>query len=171
MNDREPISVLVLCTGNSCRSVLAEVLFNELGKGRIRAYSAGSKPTGRVNPGALQQLQREGHSVAGLRSKSWLEFSADDAPPIDIVVTVCDSAASESCPIWPGAPVTVHWGIADPAEAPDDVRRAAFEMTYRQLCTRIAQVLELPLASLDSRYWKDALQRIHDAATTQESVN
>lgn len=160
--------ILVLCTGNSCRSILAEVLFNELGRGRVTAYSAGSNPAGEVNPGAIAKLQLEGHPTSGLESKSWDRFSGSNAPVIDIVITVCDSAAGESCPVWNGAPVTVHWGIGDPADASAEDMGAAFDLAYKQLRSRIEQVLELPLESLDIRYRKDSLQRIHDAATVAE---
>jgi len=162
------LRILVLCTGNSCRSILAEVLFNELGQGRVAAYSAGSYPAGVVNPVAVAKIQQEGHSVSGLASKSWDQFSGPNAPAIDIVITVCDSAAGESCPAWCGSPVTVHWGIPDPADASAEEMDAAFDLAYSQLRTRIEQVLELPLESLDIRYRKDALQRIHDAATAQD---
>jgi arsenate reductase len=162
------VHILVLCTGNSCRSILAEVLFNELGRGRVTAYSAGSNPAGEVNPGAIAKLQLEGHSTSGLESKSWDRFAGSNAPVIDIVITVCDSAAGESCPIWNGAPVTVHWGIPDPADASAEDMDAAFDLAYSQLRSRIEQVLELPLESLDIRYRKDSLQRIHDAATAAE---
>ena len=165
------INILVLCTGNSCRSILAEVLFNELGNGRVTAFSAGSRPAGAVNPGALQKLQQEGHSVSGLASKSWDEFSGDAAPSIDIVVTVCDSAAGESCPLWRGAPVTVHWGIPDPADAAPDDAAAAFDLAYQQLRRRIEQTLELPLESFDVRYRKDALQRIHEAESVKDALH
>jgi len=164
------LAVLVLCTGNSCRSILAEVLFNELGRGRIVAYSAGSRPAGAVNPGALAKLAAEAHSTTGLRSKSWDEFSGEDAPRIDVVITVCDSAAGESCPVWHGAPVTVHWGIPDPADAVGEERAAAFDLAYRQLRSRIEQTLELPLESMDARHHKDALQRIHDASNVRERL-
>lgn len=163
------IRILVLCTGNSCRSILAEVLFNELGRDRVEAFSAGSHPAGAVNPGAIAKLQKEGHSTAGLTSKSWAQFSGVDAPAIDFVVTVCDSAAGESCPVWSGSPVTVHWGIPDPANAAEAERNAAFDLAYEQLRVRIEQTLELPLESLDVRYRKDALQRIHDASVVRES--
>ena len=165
----KPISILVLCTGNSCRSILAEVLLNDLGGTRIAAYSAGSHPAGQVNPGAIQKLQQEGHTTAGLSSKSWDEFSGPDAVSIDIVITVCDSAAGESCPLWPGAPVQVHWGIPDPAHATGNAAAPAFDLAYRQLRTRIEQLLEVPLESMDRRQWKDALQRIHEAAQQRES--
>jgi len=161
--------ILVLCTGNSCRSILAEVLFNELGQGRVTAYSAGSSPAGAVNPGAIVKLQQEGHSTSGLQSKSWDQFTGPDAPAIDIVITVCDNAAGESCPVLNGVPVTVHWGIPDPADASAEQSDAAFDLAYTQLRGRIEQVLELPLESLDIRYRKDALQRIHDAATAREA--
>lgn len=169
MNEEETqLSILVLCTGNSCRSILAEVLLNDLGAGRVAACSAGSQPNGDVNQGALRKLQQEGHETAGLSSKSWDEFSGPGAPQIDIVITVCDSAAGESCPLWPGAPVKVHWGIPDPAHAVGDAVAPAFEVAYRQLRTRIEQLLEVPLESMDRRHWKDALQRIHEAAQQRE---
>jgi arsenate reductase len=149
------INVLVLCTGNSARSILGEVLMNELGRGRLRAFSAGSHPVGEVNPGALRKLEQEGHSVAGLASKSWDRFSGPDAPPIDIVVTVCDNAAGESCPLWNGAPVTVHWGIPDPAADGD------FDAAYARLRGRVEAMLALPLEELDAARLRDALGRIH----------
>jgi len=147
---------------------LAEVLFNELGKGAVTAHSAGSKPAGVVSPGAITKLEKEGHPVAGLSSKSWDEFSGPGVPEIDIVITVCDSAAGESCPIWQGSPVVVHWGIPDPADASAEEMEAAFDLAYGQLRVRIEQMLELPWDSMDVRYRKDALQRIHDAASARE---
>ena len=167
---QRPISVLVLCTGNSCRSILAEVLFNELGARRFVAFSAGSRPAGKVNPGALKKLAHEGHQTDGLSSKSWEAFSGAGAPAIDIVITVCDSAAGESCPLWNSSPITVHWGIPDPATARPEDSDAAFDLAYRQLRSRIEQVMELPLESLERRYWKDALQRIHEAAQMRETA-
>ncbi|MCH9694347.1 MAG: arsenate reductase ArsC [Gammaproteobacteria bacterium] len=164
------VNVLILCTGNSCRSIIAEVLFNELGRGRVQAFSAGSHPATAVNPAALQKLQSAGHETHGLSSKSWDVFSAADAPGIDIVVTVCDNAAGEACPLWRGSPVTVHWGIADPADAEPDDAADAFELAYQQLRRRVEQTLELPLESFDVRYRKDALQRIHEAECTKESL-
>lgn len=143
---------------------MAEVLFNELGQGRVEAFSAGSHPAATVNPAAISKLEHEGHSTAQLSSKSWDRFSGPDSPTLDIVITVCDSAARESCPVWNGSPVTVHWGIPDPAEASAADLDAAFERAYAQLRIRIEQTLELPLESLDTRYRTDALQRIHDAS-------
>ena len=151
------INVLVLCTGNSARSILGEVLINELGAGRLRAFSAGSQPVGRVNPGALEKLEREGHAIVGLESKSWDRFSGSDAPEIDIVITVCDNAAGETCPLWNGAAVTVHWGIPDPAADGD------FDAAYERLRTRIDAMLALPLEQLDAAERRDALTRIHTA--------
>ena len=158
------IHVLVLCTGNSCRSILGEVLINELGRGRFKGFSAGSQPAGQVNPGAINKLTAEGHGTDGLESKSWDRFSEDGAPEIDIVITVCDSAAGEACPVWYGSPVTAHWGIPDPADAAPDEAEAAFDLAYRQLRARVEALVELPLESMDPRVTLDALERIHDAA-------
>ncbi len=158
------MNILVLCTGNSCRSILAEALINDLGGERFQAFSAGSNPTGVVNAGALQKLQAEGHSIDGLSSKSWDRFSGAEAPLIDLVITVCDNAAGESCPLWRGAPLTVHWGIPDPADAPAEELAAAFDRAYAQLHTRIQALTELPVESMDARQLEDALHRIHDAA-------
>ena len=133
------MNVLVLCTGNSARSILGEVLINELGGDKFRAFSAGSFPVGKVNPGALQKLRKEGHSVDGLSSKSWDRFSGTDAPVIDIVITVCDNAAGESCPIWNGAPITVHWGNPDPAADGD------FDAAYARLRPRVEALVALPV--------------------------
>ena len=149
------INVLVLCTGNSARSILGEVLINELGRGRLRAWSAGSHPVGQVNPGALQKLAGEGHETAGLSSKSWDQFSGADAPPVDIVITVCDNAAGEACPLWNGAPVTVHWGIPDPAADGD------FDAAYTRLRRRVEAMLALPLEDLDAAAREHALRRVH----------
>lgn len=168
MADAAPLTFLVLCTGNSCRSIIGEVLINSLGQGRFRAHSAGSHPSGVVNPNALAKLQDEGHDTNGVASKSWGRFEGDGADPIDIVITVCDSAAGESCPIWNGSPVTVHWGIPDPADATGSDIGPAFEKTYRQLRRRIDDMLELPLEEFDSRQRREALQRIHDSASRAE---
>jgi arsenate reductase (thioredoxin) len=144
-------NVLFLCTGNSARSILGEVLLNELGKGRFRAYSAGSRPKGDVNPMAIETLEAAGLPTAGLRSKSWDEFAAADAPKMDFVFTVCDDAAGETCPIWPGQPLTAHWGIEDPAkvEGTEFQRRAAFEQALRFMRNRITAFINLPLSSID----------------------
>ncbi|MBI3222642.1 MAG: arsenate reductase ArsC [Nitrosomonadales bacterium] len=160
MNDRQ-YQVLVLCTGNSARSILAEMLFNALGKGRLIAYSAGSKPAGRVNPGALEWLQQHGYSTEGLRSKSWDEFAAAGAPELDFIFTVCDNAAGEVCPIWPGKPATAHWGIPDPAHVEgDEARRAAFNKAAEQLARRIQLFLSLPIDKLDKLTLKEQLAEI-----------
>jgi arsenate reductase len=154
-------NVLVLCTGNSARSILGEVLFNTLGQGRFKAYSAGSKPAGRVNPGALEWLNAHGHSTAGLRSKSWDEFARPDAPEFDFIFTVCDNAAGETCPLWPGHPATAHWGIPDPAHIEgDEARRAAFEKAAGQLTRRIQMFLSLPIDKLDKVTLKQKLAEI-----------
>lgn len=161
MQDKQ-YSVLVLCTGNSARSILAEVLFNTLGKGRFIAYSAGSKPVGRVNPFALELLIKQGHNITGLRSKNWDEFAVPGAPEIDFIFTVCDNAAGETCPIWPGKPATAHWGIADPAGigGSDEAKRAAFKNAYNQLARRIQLFMNLPIASLDKLTLKEKLAEI-----------
>ncbi len=161
MSERQ-YSVLVLCTGNSARSILGEVLFNVLGKGKFIAHSAGSKPAGRVNPFALELLQRQGHSTEGLRSKSWDEFAAVGAPGIDFIFTVCDNAAGEACPIWPGKPATAHWGIPDPASTggDDEAKRIAFRKAYEQLTRRIRLFMSLPIESLDNLALKQKLAEI-----------
>jgi arsenate reductase (thioredoxin) len=154
-------NVLVLCTGNSARSILGEVLFNALGKGRFKACSAGSKPAGAVNPGALELLQQRGYSSAGLRSKSWDEFAAPGAPEFDFIFTVCDNAAGEACPVWPGKPATAHWGIPDPAHVEgEDARRAAFRRAYEQLARRIQLFMSLPIEKLDKLALKERLAEI-----------
>ena len=155
--------ILVLCTGNSARSILAEVLINELAAGRIVADSAGSKPVGAVNPGAIDVLARNGHATNGLQSKSWDFFTGDEAPDMDLVITVCDNAAGESCPLWPGSPVTVHWGIPDPASVADNQRAQAFDVAYASLRSRIEALIELPIEDFDPRMRREALMRIHDA--------
>jgi arsenate reductase (thioredoxin) len=145
-----PINVLVLCTGNSARSILGEVLLNRLGAGRVRAFSAGSNPAGAVNPGALRLLEREGADASGLRSKSWSEFAAPGAPPIDIVITVCGNAAGESCPAFPGKALRAHWGLADPAgvSGGEEAEDAVFQRTWMQLRRRVEAFLALPLETI-----------------------
>lgn len=144
-------NVLFLCTGNSARSILAESLLNHLGDGRFRAYSAGSFPKGAVHPLSLELLRSAGLPTDSLRSKSWDEFARPGAPAMDFVFTVCDQAAGEVCPIWPGNPVTAHWGIPDPAavEGPDSVRRKAFREAFTALQTRIKLFVSLPIDKLD----------------------
>jgi arsenate reductase len=154
-------NVLVLCTGNSARSILGEVLFNTLGKGRFKAFSAGSKPAGKVNPGALEWLKANGHSTEGLRSKSWDDFAAPGAPQFDFVFTVCDNAAGEVCPVWYGSPMTAHWGIPDPAHVEgDDARRVAFKKAADQLARRIQLFMSLPVEKLDKLALKEKLAEI-----------
>jgi len=163
---KPPINVLVLCTGNSARSILGEALFNHLGAGRVRAFSAGSKPAGQVNPVALETLEKHGVLLPeDVRSKSWDEFAAAGAPKIDYIFTVCASAAGEACPIWPGHPTTAHWGIDDPAHVePMAARRAAFETAYLALEKRIKAFLALDLTSMSSRDVAIAAKLIHEAA-------
>lgn len=158
----EQYNVLVLCTGNSARSILGEVLFNTLSKGKFVAYSAGSKPAGRVNPFALELLQQQGFSTEGLRSKSWDEFAAPGAPEFDFIFTVCDNAAGEACPLWLGKPATAHWGIPDPAAVSGDdaAKRAAFRKASEQLARRIQLFMSLPIESLDKLTLKEKLADI-----------
>ena len=138
-------NVLFLCTGNSARSIMAEAMLNELGRGRFKAYSAGSHPTGKVNPLAVETLEAAGLSAHGLRSKSWEEFARPGAPPMDFILTVCDSAAGEVCPIWPGKPVNAHWGVPDPAAVAgsDEHKRAAFRSAAAALRRRIELLVSL----------------------------
>ena len=148
-------NVLILCTHNSARSVLSEAMLNHWARRLdkdVRAFSAGSAPIGKLNPFALEALNNAGIETTGYRSKNWDEFVGDNAPKMDIVITVCDSAAAEQCPYWPGSPVKVHWGYADPSNAPggDDGKRAAFELTRQAVGYRMLQLLQLPLASLSS---------------------
>ncbi len=146
-----PFNVLFLCTGNSARSIMAEAILNKLGAGKFHAYSAGSHPRGSVHPQAVRLLQSLGYDVSGFRSKSWSEFADPGAPLLDFVFTVCDNAAGEACPVWPGQPMTAHWGLPDPAEAKGSAVEIAlaFKDTYRMLNQRIGIFTSLPLRSLD----------------------
>ncbi len=150
MTDR-PYNVLFLCTGNSARSILAESLLNHWGKGRFRGYSAGSFPKGQVHPMSIALLQQLGMPTEGLRSKSWDEFARAGAPPIDFVITVCDNAAGEVCPVWPGHPMSAHWGVGDPAavQGTEQEEWAAFRKALRELESRVLLFINLPVASLD----------------------
>lgn len=157
-----PFTVLVLCTGNSARSILGEALFNQLGEGRVRAFSAGSKPKGVPHPGALRLLARRGIDTAPFRSKSWNEFTAPGAPTIDLAITVCGNAAGEACPVFMGSPLKAHWGLPDPADATGSEAEvdAAFEETWRLLEMRVRAFLALDRAALDRRALIAALAEI-----------
>jgi len=162
MTEPRVYNVLFLCTGNSARSIMAESILNRIGEGRYRAYSAGSHPKGTVHPGALEALGNRGYSTNGLRSKSWDELAEPDAPTMDFVFTVCDNAARETCPLWPGVPLTAHWGLPDPAEARgnESNRRMAFEATMRELEDRISAFVRLPIESLDAAALKQKLEEV-----------
>jgi arsenate reductase len=150
-SDRRAFNVLFLCTGNSARSIIAESILRQIGGSRFHAYSAGSNPTGRVNPFALELLERNRMPTEGLRSKAWDEFATPGSPKLDFVFTVCDNAAGEVCPVWPGQPMTAHWGIPDPAavEGSDEDKRKAFSDAQRVLLNRIRALTSLPLDKLD----------------------
>lgn len=160
-----PHHVLFLCTGNSARSILAEAILNRQARGRMIAHSAGSRPTGLPNPFAIALLQRQGFDTAFARSKSWDEFAAPGAPVLDFVFTVCDSAAAEECPFWPGQPMTAHWGLPDPAAATgtDAQKALAFAATYSSLLRRIDAFCALPLATIDALSLQ---RRLHDIGTS-----
>ena len=155
-------NVLFLCTGNSARSILAEAILNAIGKGRFRAFSAGSHPAGKVNPFAIEQLQQQNLGTGSLRSKNWDEFAAAGAPHMDFVFTVCDNAAGEICPVWPGKPITAHWGVADPAAigGSDTDKRTAFAAAFKLLHRRISLFASLPLAKLDAQAIKREVDEI-----------
>ena len=162
MMSGEIYNVLFLCTGNSARSVIGEAILNKIGAGRFRAYSAGSQPKGQIHPETIKLLESLGYDTSGFRSKSWAEFARPSAPLFDFVFTVCDSAAAESCPIWPGRPMTAHWGIPDPAEAtgtPAEIAMA-FKEAYRLLNQRIAIFVALPIRSLDELALRNKLKDI-----------
>jgi protein-tyrosine-phosphatase len=155
-------NVLFLCTGNSARSVIAEAILNKSGQGTFRAYSAGSQPKGEVNPNTIQLLRGLGYDTSGFRSKSWSEFAQAGAPALDFVFTVCDNAAGESCPVWPGQPMTAHWGIPDPAEAEgtDAQIALAFQDAYRMLMQRIELFMALSIEKLDQMTLRSRLREI-----------
>jgi len=161
MSDR-PFNVLFLCTANSARSIIAEAILNKIGKGKFRAFSAGSHPRGQINPHALQLLQTLGYEISSFRSKSWSEFADPGAPLLDFVFTVCDNAAGEVCPVWPGQPMTAHWGVPDPALATGSSAEIAlaFKDAYRMLNQRIGVFAALPLRSLDRLSLQKKLREI-----------
>jgi arsenate reductase (thioredoxin) len=170
MNEKRPLNVLFLCTGNSARSILAEAIINRLGMGKFKGYSAGSMPAGKVHPMALELLNRLNYDTSNARSKTWEEFSQPGAPELDFVFTVCDNAANEVCPIWPGQPMSAHWGLPDPVavEGSEVGRALAFADTYRMLNNRIGIFTSLPLTSLD----KISLQRrLDDIGKTKTDVS
>jgi arsenate reductase len=159
---QRPFSVLFLCTGNSARSIMAEAILNKLGNGRFIAYSAGSEPKGQLNWHAIGLLQSFGYDTSGLRSKSWHEFAKPGAPVLDFVFTVCDNAAGEACPVWPGQPMTAHWGVPDPAESQGSEAEIAlaFKDAYRMLNRRIGVFTALPIGSLDQLSLQSRLKEI-----------
>jgi arsenate reductase (thioredoxin) len=174
MSEDKTYNVLFLCTGNSARSILAEAILNKGGAGKFRAYSAGSHPNGQVNPYTVQLLARLGYDTAGYRSKSWEEFAQPDAPELDFIFTVCDDAAGETCPVWPGKPMTAHWGMPDPAAAtgtPGEIA-LAFSDAYRMLHRRIEVFAALPLTALDSLTVQAKLREIGrmEGATAKETT-
>ena len=166
MSSNRLYNVLFLCTGNSARSIMAECALNRWGAGRFRAFSAGSHPLGHIHPLTLELLEELKYSTAGLRSKGWEEFAAPDSPPLDFVFTVCDKAAGEACPVWPGQPMTAHWGVEDPAgfEGSREEQRRLFYRVYLGLDNRIKQFTSLPLNSIDSMALQHRLDEIGRAA-------
>lgn len=174
VSSNQPLNVLFLCTGNSARSIMGEVVLNRLGRGKFKGYSAGSHPAGAVNPIALQVLQQANYDTSGLRSKSWDEFAQAGAPKLDFVFTVCDDAAKEVCPIWPGQPMTPHWGLPDPvkAQGSDAERHLAFADALRMMTNRIGIFVSLPfekLSKLSLQKQLDEIGQSQPAATKQSA--
>jgi protein-tyrosine-phosphatase len=168
----KPFNTLFLCTGNSARSIIAEAILNKVGQGNFQAHSAGSQPKGQVNPNTIQLLQGLGYDTSGFRSKSWNEFARPGAPSLDFVFTVCDNAAGEACPVWPGQPMTAHWGVPDPAEAQGSAAEIAlaFKDAYRMLFQRIGIFTALQIRSLDNLSLQTKLKeigRVADAVTKE----
>ncbi len=165
-------NVLFLCTGNSARSIIAEAIMNRLGNGTFRGYSAGSQPKGAVHPYTIGLLRKLNYDTSAFRSKTWLEFSNSDAPELDFVFTVCDNAAAESCPLWPGQPMTAHWGVPDPAAATgtEAEQRLAFSEAYRMLNARISIFVSLPLRSLDQLSLQQRIENIGRATDDDASA-
>ena len=172
MTDK-PYNVLFLCTGNSVRSILAEAILNREGRGQFKAYSAGSHPKGQVHPMAIETLEEMGFVTEGYRSKPWDEFAAEGAPELDFVFTVCDNAAGEVCPVWPGQPMTAHWGIEDPAavEGDDEHQRRAFRNAFYSLQRRIGLFLALPLESIDELSLQTRLRDIGKTADQPQNAD
>jgi arsenate reductase len=168
MEEPRTYNVLFLCTGNSARSIMGEAILNRDGLGRFKAYSAGSHPKGEVHPYTLELLQNLGFSTEGYRSKSWDEFAEPDAPQLDFVFTVCDDAAKETCPVWPGQPMSAHWGIPDPAavEGTEAVKREAFAQAFRMLGNRISLFVNLPMTSIDRMSLQRSLDQIGQTKTS-----
>jgi arsenate reductase len=164
-------NVLFLCTGNSARSILGEAVMNKLGKGRFKAWSAGSFPKGEVHPMALSVLNGMGFDITGVRSKSWNEFSQPEAPKFDFIFTVCDNAAGETCPVWIGHPMTAHWGIEDPAAIEGEGQREAFMQALRYLTNRISLFLTLPIESIDTMSMKQKLTEIGKSEGASNGAN
>ena len=172
MDSDKVFNVLFLCTGNSARSIMAEAILNRLGQGRFKAFSAGSHPKGEVNPYALATLQKAHYLTEGFRSKSWDEFTASDAPPLDFVFTLCDDAAAEECPYWPGQPMTAHWGLPDPAafQGTEAEKHLAFADAFRMLNNRISIFTALPLKSIDKLSLQHRLDEIGTAVPRKASA-
>jgi arsenate reductase len=159
-------NVLFLCTGNSARSIMAEALVSTMGKGRFRGFSAGSRPGGKVNPFAIEKVMETGYPLENLRSKSWDEFAEPGAPAMDFIITVCDSAAGEVCPIWPGRPASAHWSFEDPAaaEGSDEEKRAVFNLVFKQIAARMNIFVSLPLHMLDKNVIQREIRKIGDTS-------